>query len=97
MMRGCAVVLAVLLAGCSGHANVQANSSNVSSGGSVNIPRRSTVSTLLSIVFLVGVSYEGERGMPQPVRVPEMDPSRRVLEHDCSKPIEDWSANLKCK
>lgn len=25
MMRGCAVVLAVLLAGCSGHANVQAN------------------------------------------------------------------------
>lgn len=97
MMRGCAVMLGVLLAGCSGHANVQANSSNVSSGGSVNIPGRSSVSTLLSIVFLVGVSYEGERGMPQPVRVPEMDPSRRVLEHDCSKPIEDWSANLKCK
>jgi hypothetical protein len=89
--------LAVLLAGCGGHANVQGNSSNVSTGGSVSIPGRSTVSTLLSIVFLAGVSYEGDRGTPQSVRVPEIDPSRRVLEHDCTKPIVDWSANLKCK
>ncbi|MGH8676572.1 MAG: hypothetical protein ACREVG_19965 [Burkholderiales bacterium] len=28
---------------------------------------------------------------------PPMDGSRKVNEQDCSKPIEDWSANLKCR
>jgi hypothetical protein len=28
---------------------------------------------------------------------PELDGSRRVNEQDCSKPIRDWSANLKCR
>jgi hypothetical protein len=27
----------------------------------------------------------------------ELDPNRRVVEQDCSKPIEDPSANLKCR
>jgi hypothetical protein len=31
------------------------------------------------------------------VPVPALEPSRRVNEQDCSKPIEDWSANLRCK
>ena len=31
------------------------------------------------------------------VAAPELDPSRRVNEQDCSRPIADWSANLKCK
>ena len=30
-------------------------------------------------------------------RPPELDASRRVHEQDCSKPIVDWSANLKCR
>jgi hypothetical protein len=29
--------------------------------------------------------------------LPELDPKRRVVEQDCSKPIEDPSANLKCR
>ena len=29
--------------------------------------------------------------------VPPMDPERRVLEHDCTKPIEDPGANLRCR
>jgi hypothetical protein len=28
---------------------------------------------------------------------PALDASRTVNEQDCSKPIENWSANLKCK
>jgi hypothetical protein len=28
---------------------------------------------------------------------PELDGSRRVNEQDCSKPIKDWSAILKCR
>ena len=97
MIRGFAVALTVLLSGCGGHANVQANSNNVSAGGSVNIPGRSNVSTLLSIVFLGGVSYESDRGTPRLAQAPVPDPSRRVVEQDCTKPIEDWSANLRCK
>lgn len=29
--------------------------------------------------------------------LPALDPERRVNEQDCTKPIEDWSANLRCK
>lgn len=28
---------------------------------------------------------------------PALDGSRRVNEQDCSQPIKDWSANLKCR
>jgi hypothetical protein len=97
MTRGIAVALAALLAGCGGHANVQANSGNVSGGGAVNIPGRSTMGTLFSIVFLAGVSYEGDRATPRSAQAPEPDPSRRVVVQDCTKPIEDSSANLKCR
>ena len=108
IMRGLAFALAALLAGCGGHANVQVNSSGapasgVSTGASVNVQGRSTLGTLLAIVFLAGVSYEGDRGMPRPAHVPglahvpELDTARIVNEQDCSKPIENWSANLKCK
>ena len=99
MNRGMtAVVLAVLLAGCGGNANVQANSNNGSASGSVSFPGRSSLGTLLSIVFLAGVSYESDRADQQlSARVPELDPSRRVVEHDCTRPIEDWSANLRCR
>jgi len=97
MMRGAAIALTMLLAGCGGNANVQATSSNGSATGIVSIPGRTSFGTLLSIVFLAGVSYEGERGPSRTIQVPEPDPTRRVVEHDCTKPIEDWSANLKCK
>ena len=97
MIRGFAFVLAVLLSGCGGHASVQANSNNVSAGSSVNISGRSTMGTLFSIVFLGGVSYESERRTSRSAQVPDLDPSRRVVEQDCTKPIEDTSANLKCR
>ena len=99
--------LAVLLAGCGGQSNVQVNSSGapasgISNGSSVNIQGRSTVGALLAIGLIVGVSYDDGRGMPRSahvpylVHVPELDASRRVLEQDCTRPIEDWSANLRC-
>ncbi|MFY9313993.1 MAG: hypothetical protein WAO95_00365 [Burkholderiales bacterium] len=28
---------------------------------------------------------------------PEMDPARRVVEQDCTRPIEDPAANLRCR
>lgn len=103
MMRGIVIALAILLAGCGGHAYVQGNSNNVSGSSSVNFPGRSTMSALFSAVFLGGVSYESERQAPRsaPVPysapVPELDPSRRVIEQDCTRPIEERSANLRCR
>jgi len=96
MIRGLVLSLAVMLCGCGGQSNVQVNSSGGSTS-SASVPGYSRVGTLLSIVFLTGLAYEGERAMPPSVHVPDLDPSRRVVEHDCTKPIEDWSANLKCR
>ena len=96
MIRTLTVLVAVLLAGCGGNGNVQVNS-NGGSTSIASVPGYSRVGTLLSIVFLGGLAYEGERAMPMSVRVPDLDPSRRVVEHDCNKPIEDWSGNLKCR
>ena len=95
MIRGLAIALALLLASCGGNAYVQGNSNNVTSGGAVNFPGRSTMSALFSAVFLGGVSYESERQAPRSARVPELDTSRRVVEQDCTRPIEDRSANLR--
>ena len=108
MMRALTVSLAVLLAGCGGQANVQVNSSGGSST-SASVPGYSRLGTLLSLIFLGAVSYESDRDMaragyapyslhaPGVVPLPELDPSRRIVEHDCTKPIEDWSANLRCR
>lgn len=34
------------------------------------------------------------RGTPPP---PELDAERRVLEHDCTQPLPQFSGNLKCR
>ena len=44
-----------------------------------------------------GMSYWPNSYMASGRAVPELDVSRRVVEQDCTKPIVDWSANLKCK
>ena len=43
------------------------------------------------------MSYWPNSYMASGRAVPELDVSRRVVEQDCTKPIVDWSANLKCK
>jgi hypothetical protein len=96
-MRAVALSFAMALCGCGGNANVQANSSG-GSAASVNFPGPSRFTALLSAIFLAGVSYESDRAvLLHSAPVPELDPSRRIAEHDCTRPIEDWSANLKCR
>jgi len=105
MMRGVvplALLPALLLAGCGGHSYVQASSSGspstgVSTSGSVYVQGQSALAALIAIGVLAGASYRGDRETPPLARTPELDPARRVLVHDCTKPIEDWSANLRCK
>ena len=116
-----ALSLAVLLGGCGGHANVQANSGGGSAGAApggttVNVQGRSNFGNLLGIGILIGVAYGSEDGSGRAGpyyssnpfmaisgasssadRVPEPDPTRRIAIQDCTRPIEDWSANLKCR
>jgi len=102
----CGLVLLVLLgAGCA-NSNVQ-----LSTGGMQPVVRAqgsSALGGLIAIGVLGGLAYESERDgtriranpfdafsmSPLP---PALDPSRRVLEVDCTRPIEDWSANLRCR
>jgi hypothetical protein len=95
-------LLCLCVAGCGGHSYVQASSSGspatgVSSGGSVSVQGRNTVGALLMIGIFAGASSHSGQAMPPTAPVPELDPTRRVAEQDCTKPIEDWSANLRCR
>lgn len=97
-----AALLALVCAGCGGRSNVQFASSSSpptgnSSGASVSVQGSSTAAALAAIVILSGVAYRSEQGVLPAQRVPEMDPTRRVVEQDCTKPIADWSANLRCR
>ena len=84
----------------------------VSTGGSVNVQGRSTLGALIAIGILAGASYASDRDyesagmqrrsspfmpMQRDLPVPELDATRTVNEQDCSRPIENGSANLKCK
>jgi hypothetical protein len=82
-------------------------STGVSTGGSVNIQGRSTVGVLIAIGILAGASYASDRehesyGM-QRHRVPHAAAALQFPNSTpgaaeragCSKPIENWSANLK--
>ena len=98
-----ALSLALLLAGCSGHSNVQfasgtTPSGGVSTGGSVQAQSQSTLGVLIAIGVLMGVSYASDRQLsPSAIPAPAMDGNRSVNEQDCTKPIVDWSANLRCR
>ncbi len=63
------------------------------SGCAIGVATSSGVATVVNAVFLIGVSSGSSYVGP----LPELDPDRRVIEQDCSKPIEDSSANLKCR
>jgi hypothetical protein len=62
-------------------------------GCAVGVATTSGFATLYNAVMFVGVASTADNVGP----LPELDPKRRVLEQDCSKPVEDPSANLKCK
>ena len=44
-----------------------------------------------------GFTRGGAGRMQDPRTAPPLDPSRRVNEQDCSKPIDLSAGNLKCK
>ena len=103
------VALALTVTGCS-HGQVHLNAggtATVSGGGG------SSAAALLGLGIAGAVIYSSERYSPGgygsrydanpfmavtgTAPAPEMAPERRVNEQDCSQPIADASANLKCR
>ena len=89
--HGLVLIFALLAASC-------ANSTVQVSGGGPQPTAGAPGGSALGVLLLFGfaASYESYSG-PERVPVAPLERSRRVLEADCTKPIEDWSANLKCR
>ncbi|MBV9191430.1 MAG: hypothetical protein JOZ85_13170 [Betaproteobacteria bacterium] len=86
-MRAC-LFLVVLLSGCH---------YVLASGGTLYVSTGPAVATATAAGTLVANvdarnNFPAVSGPP-----PEMLLDRPVAEQDCTKPIEDWSANLKCR
>ena len=86
-MRAC-LLLVVLLSGCH---------YVVASGGSLYVATGPAFEQALAVGALAANvdarnNFPAVSGPP-----PEMLLDRKVAEQDCTKPIEDWSANLKCR
>ena len=95
MNRFLALVLASLLVGCA-HSNASMNSSGFAPGGTSGVSGHvSAGGGGAAAVALFAIAVVAIHGATRPP--PELDGSRRVNEQDCSKPIRDWSANLKCR
>jgi hypothetical protein len=96
-MKILALLAALLTSGCS-HTSVQGGWGGTSSSGGSG----SSVTWALIGIGLIAAGEHSERqraeGLP-PMNEPplELDKARRVNEQDCTQPIRDWSANLKCR
>jgi hypothetical protein len=96
----------LLAAGCA------SSSVQVSGGGpqpTLSAQGNTPLGRLVLIGVIAAVGYESYKDgvyyranpfdalAPSRLAPPPLDSARRVLEVDCSKSIEDWSANLKCR
>ena len=100
-----AALLALALCGCSNVNYIAA----VSWGTPVPIPApapsagvaASTTAGATALGGLVAIGFLGavfnSTGLTSALYSPYMDPDRRVVEVDCSQPIEDWSSNIRCR
>ena len=86
-MRACLLLL-TLLSGCN---------YVVVSGGTLYVSTGQAVTTAAAAGALVA-NVDARNNFPAATApAPAMLPDRAVAEQDCTKPIEDWSANLKCR
>src|SRR5205807_6275176 len=97
------IVFAVFIAGCS-HGQLQFNggaASTTSGGTAISSSSAglsvqaggSTAAALIGLGIAGAVIYRSEASG----WAPELTPARRVNVQDCTRPIEDISANLKCR
>ena len=67
------------------------------SGGTLYVSTGPAVASAATVGAFVA-NVDARNNFPAPTGpAPEMHAERAVAERDCTKPIEDWSANLKCR
>jgi hypothetical protein len=98
-MRRLATLAVVLLAGCA-HSSMVATSSGTTvttTSASVSVGSSSSAGAwvLLGIILISAEAANPTRPLAE--RPPPLDAARRVNEQDCTQPIVDASANLKCR
>ena len=100
-----ALAWAAVLPGCASHAQVNVG------GGGLNVQAGTNRGALLAIGILAilastesdpgGARYHGDPFLAlepgAPGTEPPMDAGRKVNQQDCTRPIEDPAANLKCR
>jgi hypothetical protein len=106
-------LLVLLLAGCShASINASGNSSpaTVTTGGqaSVHVESRSLAALVIAGMFIAAAAEDARDPRPFPsfssladwFRIPpapELDPTRRVSEQDCTRPLDHSQGNIRCK
>ena len=87
------VPICILIAGCS-HGTTSGGTAISSSSAGLNVQASgSSAAALIGLGIAGAVIHRSEASG----RAPELAPVRRVNEQDCTRPIEDISANLKCR
>jgi hypothetical protein len=99
-MRRLLAVTIVVLAGCSyaSRTDLPPIGNSPSGGGRVlDVRSGSFVAVMLGIGVLLGVSQANADGDALQVdQTPPMAEGRRVVEQDCTRPLVDTTANLRC-
>ena len=68
-------------------------------GCTVHVHTGSDFPVVVGVAVLAAIAYTNERegGGLGSRAVPELDPSRKINEQDCTKPIDWTSGNIRCK
>ena len=95
------ILFTVFIAGCS-HGQVQfsGGAASTTSGGTAISSSSAGLNVQASgatAAALIGIGISGAVIYRATERAPELAPVRKVNEQDCTRPIEDISANLKCR
>jgi|SRR5687768_939250 len=101
MKRAALLLAVVLFAGCAHthttlNAGTGAAAGTTTTGGSISVHGHghSLAALVLAGMFIAAAADYGAEPQPAP---PQLDPSRRVVLHDCTKPLPEISGNLKCR
>lgn len=101
-----ALLLAMFLTGCSHSAAVVSNATPVAPNGTVNATGAVAAAVLLGTIAVSAGDFSNPQPMPSlsttfsdPASrvVPAMADGREIAEQDCTQPIANSSANLRCR
>jgi hypothetical protein len=92
-MRGVRALLVLLLvAGCSHSAVVVSNANPLAVSSAVN------ASGAVAAAAVIGTAaIAASQGIGNPQAVPDMAPEREVSLQDCTKPVDLTAGNLRCR